>query len=226
MGPHRLRRRRRPAALRRRAGIAGRHRGRVAIALTALVIGLALRQRKHHVGVVAPARRRMPDARVVAAMTAGIDAAPPASRPAEGSGPALLAALRCRGVTSRLCFRPRCLIFGHDDTFARRPGRLMSAVPVCGRGHRGVAIGPSSTRDAAVLRATPRRSPVRLRCAGTEGLAGDGTWRARATHGSKATAAGAAALGLRTPAARTWGWGHGLRGVAPLVLVGDAIPAA
>jgi hypothetical protein len=31
----------------------------VAIALTALVIGLGLRQRKHHVGVAAPARRRI-----------------------------------------------------------------------------------------------------------------------------------------------------------------------
>jgi hypothetical protein len=31
----------------------------VAIALTALMIGFGLRQRKHHVGVAAPARRRI-----------------------------------------------------------------------------------------------------------------------------------------------------------------------
>ena len=31
----------------------------VAVALTALVIGLGLRQRKHHVGMAAPARRRI-----------------------------------------------------------------------------------------------------------------------------------------------------------------------
>ena len=48
-----------PCPAPRRADGAGPDVASVAIGLTALLIGLALRQRGHHVGVAAPARRRI-----------------------------------------------------------------------------------------------------------------------------------------------------------------------
>jgi len=74
----------------------------------------------------------------------------------------MMAALR--GVALRsVRFRLRCLILGHEDTFARKPGRLMLRCATCGRETAGWTIGPG----APVVTAARRTSPSR----GTEALA-------------------------------------------------------
>lgn len=68
--------------------------------------------------------------------------------------------------------RIRCLLFGHDDSVAREPNRLLLRCGECGRRTRGWAIATSVPRPAARLagRNAPReihgrsrRSPSTLR---------------------------------------------------------------
>jgi hypothetical protein len=55
--------------------------------------------------------------------------------------------------------RVRCLLFGHDDGFAREPNRLFLRCGECGRGTRGWAVATSAPRITARL---PRRNvPIR-----------------------------------------------------------------
>ena len=63
--------------------------------------------------------------------------------PAEGRFRRALAALRA--ATRRgLRFRIRCLLMGHEDSFARQPRRLMLRCATCGRETVGWAIGPGT----------------------------------------------------------------------------------
>ena len=178
VGPHRLRRRRRPVAAWCGASVtgldAGEHGG---LGLTALVIGFALRHRKPHVRVVAPARRRIRDARLVAAMTAAIAASPYVPLPAEGRYRRVLATLRAMARRA-LRFRLRCLILGHEDAFGREPrpadAPLHSLWPRNGGlGHRPRRPGLSTARVTS-----PGRRPAAL-----ETAVRVGPWTLRRTGG-------------------------------------------
>ena len=57
-----------------------------------------------------------------------------------------------RHVAVRLAaVRVHCLLFGHDDGFAREPNRLFLRCGECGRSTRGWAIATSAPRVAAQL---------------------------------------------------------------------------
>jgi hypothetical protein len=57
-----------------------------------------------------------------------------------------------RHVAVRLAaVRVHCLLFGHDDGFAREPNRLFLRCGECGRSTRGWTIATSAPRVAAQL---------------------------------------------------------------------------
>jgi hypothetical protein len=66
-------------------------------------------------------------------------------------------ALAALGAMARrgLHFRLRCLILGHEDTFARQPRRLMLRCATCGRETVGWAIGPGVPVVAPARRSSP-----------------------------------------------------------------------
>ena len=86
---------------------------------------------------------------------------------------ALLATAR-RGLR----FRLRCLIFGHEDSFAREPRRLMLRCATCGRETAGWAIG----RGTPAVMAAPRTSPQR-RTAVVDTAIRVGPWTLRRREG-------------------------------------------
>jgi hypothetical protein len=92
---------------------------------------------------------------------------------AEGRYRRLLAALR--GTARRgLRFRLRCLILGHEDSFAREPRRLMLRCGTCGRETVGWTIGPG----APVVMAARHKSPGR-RTAARDTAVRVGPWTLR-----------------------------------------------
>ena len=92
----------------------------------------------------------------------------------------VLAALR---ATARrgLRFRLRCLIMGHEDSFARQPRRLMLRCATCGRETVGWAIGPGAPTAAVATRpATPFSRLAAVAPGPRVRPWGLGPWRARA----------------------------------------------
>jgi hypothetical protein len=81
-------------------------------------------------------------------MTADVVAPVSIPLPAEGRSRGALTAL---GALARrgLRFRLRCLLLGHEDTFARQPRRLLLRCAACGRETPGWAIGPSTAVTTA-----------------------------------------------------------------------------
>ena len=89
-------------------------------------------------------------------MTASVVAPACVPMPAEGRYRRALAALRA--ATRRgLQFRIRCLLLGHEDSFARQPRRLMLRCARCGRETAGWAIGPGTPAVMAAPRTSPQR---------------------------------------------------------------------
>jgi hypothetical protein len=89
-------------------------------------------------------------------MTASVVAPACVPMPAEGLYRRALAALRA--ATRRgLRFRIRCLLLGHEDSFARQPRRLMLRCATCSRETVGWAIGPGTPAVMAAPRTSPQR---------------------------------------------------------------------
>ena len=93
---------------------------------------------------------------LVAAMTAEVVAPANARMPAWDRGRRVLAALPAMARRA-LRFRLRCLVLGHDDSFAREPRRLMLRCERCGRETAGWAIGGGAPAVAAARRVSPGR---------------------------------------------------------------------
>jgi len=110
-------------------------------------------------------------------MTADVVAPAYVPLPAEGRYRRAIAALRA-AVRRSLRFRLRCLIFGHEDSFARQPRRLMLRCATCGRETAGWAIGPGTP---AVM-AAPRPAPAR-RTAAVDTAVRVGPWTLRRREG-------------------------------------------
>lgn len=86
---------------------------------------------------------------------------------------ALRTALR-RGLR----FRLRCLILGHDDSFAREPRRLMLRCATCGRETPGWPIGPEQARPRT---ARPTSSSPEHAVGSRSPVIRSGPWRTRWT---------------------------------------------
>jgi hypothetical protein len=87
-------------------------------------------------------------------MTTAVTASACEPLPASGWYGRANAALRT-ALRRGLRFRLRCLMLGHDDSFAREPRRLMLRCAACGRETPGWPIGP----DRAVPRTARPASP-------------------------------------------------------------------
>ena len=86
------------------------------------------------------------------------DAVAAASVPAPASDKSRRAFAALRALARRaLRFRLRCLILGHDDSFAREPRRLMLRCEACGRETAGWAIGGGGPVVTAPRRVSPGR---------------------------------------------------------------------
>jgi hypothetical protein len=57
-----------------------------------------------------------------------------------------------------LRFRLRCLVLGHDDSFAREPGRLRLRCVACGRETAGWSIGAGAPAAEPASRVAPGRT--------------------------------------------------------------------
>jgi hypothetical protein len=107
---------------------------------------------------------------LVATVTDAVVVAPCAPPAIDGRSQRLMAAVR--GLARRgVHFRLRCLILGHEDSFAREPRRLMLRCATCGRETVGWAIGPG----APVVTAPRRESPSRM-AAGRDATVRVGPW--------------------------------------------------
>jgi len=110
-------------------------------------------------------------------MTADVVAPEYLPLPAGGWYRRAFTALRA-AVRRSLRFRLRCLIFGHEYSFARQPHRLMLRCASCGRETVGWAIGPGTP---AVM-AAPRPAHAR-RTAAVDAPIRVGPWTLRRREG-------------------------------------------
>ena len=124
-------------------------------------------------------------------MTADVVAPEYLPLPAGGWYRRAFTALRA-AVRRSLRFRLRCLIFGHEYSFARQPHRLMLRCASCGRETVGWAIGPGTP---AVM-AAPRPAPAR-RTAAVDAPIRVGPWTLRRREGRGEA---------RTASDNAWSW--------------------
>lgn len=112
-------------------------------------------------------------------MTADVVAPAYVPLPAEGPFRRAVATLRA-AMRRGLRFRIRCLVMGHEDSFARQPRRLMLRCATCSRETVGWAIGPGTP---AVM-AAPRPAPA-PRTAAVDAPIRVGPWTLRRREGRR-----------------------------------------